>query len=337
MKDLISAAEQRVQHGERAVLCCVLEAEGSAPRGAGARMAVLADGTTLGTVGGGALELEATRRAGELLEAGRSEVRSLALHRDVPESLGMVCGGSVLLGFHCLVPEDRAAVSVMERLAALPEGMPAWLRTVWHPDGTASLTLTEGEDLHSEGERLPNKPVLNRTEAETVFLEPIFTPERVWIFGGGHVGRALVPALAAVGFAVTVVDERPALADPARFPAARQVLCGSYAELLPTLTLRHEDYAVVMTQGHLADLEVLSAVLRTPACYIGCIGSRKKAAFVNDQLREKGFSEAELARIHSPIGLPILAQTPEEIAVSITAEMILHRHGGRQPLHRTGL
>ncbi len=329
MDSLINAVLEGLRHGRPAVLCCVLESTGSAPRGAGARLAVFPDGTTLGTVGGGAMEADAIRRSKTLLEAGRSQLLSLELRQDGTQDLGMVCGGSVLLGFHCLKPEDREAVSVLERLAARPDRAdPAWLRTLWRADGTAALTLIEGEDLHGGGDRLPKQPTLIRTGAETVFLEPVFRPERVWIFGAGHVGKALTPALAAAGFEVTVLDERPALADPARFPEAKQVLCGAYPDLLPTLDVRPGDYLAVMTQGHLADYTVLEWALRTEAAYVGCIGSAKKAAFVNERLRAAGFSAAEVARIHSPIGLPILAQTPEEIAVSITAEMILHRHGG---------
>lgn len=325
----ISETLRRLQRGQPAVLCCVLESTGSAPRGAGARMTVFADGTALGTVGGGAMEYDAIRRAEALCGTGRSLVLPLDLRQEGTQDLGMVCGGSVLLGFHCLGPEDREAISILERLAARPDRAdPAWLKTVWRADGSATLTLIEGEDLHSSGDRLPKSPALIRTETETVFLEPILRTERVWIFGAGHVGKALVPALAAVGFEVTVIDERPELTDPERFPAAKALRCGPYPALLPTLDVKPGDYIAVMTQGHLADYTVLEWALRTDAAYIGCIGSAKKAAFVNGRLREAGFSAADVARIHSPIGLPILARTPEEIAVSITAEMILHRHGG---------
>ena len=139
---------------------------------------------------------------------------------------------------------------------------------------------------------------------------------------------ALVPALYAVGYAVTVYDSRPALADPARWPQAERVLCGPFEEAFSGLEIGPADSIVVMTPGHRADYQVLRQALRTPAGYIGCIGSAKKVAYVNGCLKADGFSEAEIGRIHSPIGLPILAQTPEEIAVSITAQLILHRHGG---------
>ena len=105
------------------------------------------------------------------------------------------------------------------------------------------------------------------------------------------------------------------------------MLCGPFEALLPEVQIAPEDYFVVMTPGHKADLAVLRQALRTDATYIGCIGSAKKVAYINGQLRQEGFSEAQIARIHSPIGLPIGAQTPEEIAVSIAAQLIQHRHG----------
>ena len=158
----------------------------------------------------------------------------------------------------------------------------------------------------------------------TIYTEPLGRNYRVYIFGGGHVSAALVPVLLPLGFPVTVFDSRPELAVPERFPGA-EVLLGDFNDFSGRLTITEQDYAVVMTPGHEMDLEVLRQVLNSPATYVGCIGSRKKTAYVNQKLREEGFSEEDLARIHAPIGLPIQARTPEEIAISIAAELIRHR------------
>lgn len=160
-----------------------------------------------------------------------------------------------------------------------------------------------------------------------VLTEPAEADYRVYIFGAGHVSTALVPVLLPLGFPVTVIDQRPELAKEERFPGAK-VLCAPLDPLPAELSLTERDYAVIMTPGHEQDLAVLRQVLKTPAFYIGCIGSRKKTAYVNQILREEGFSASDLERIHAPIGLPIMARTPEEIAVSIAAELILHRAGG---------
>ena len=115
------------------------------------------------------------------------------------------------------------------------------------------------------------------------------------------------------------------MAQPEVFPQAQQVVLGDYTRIGDFLTLTQDDYAVVMTPGHQSDFEVLEQVLRTPATYIGCIGSSRKVAAVKARLMAAGISEADTARLHSPIGLSIGAQTPDEIAISIAAEMIAHR------------
>ena len=327
MQQLIQQMKNRLRANERVVLCTILQASGSTPRKAGAKMAVYPDGSIDGTVGGGEMERRAMLRASELLAEGRSATGHFLLHPDRTQDIGMVCGGEVLLGFVCLDPADEAACAVLDRIAEQLAGSGrCWLETVYGPDGSAAMQVLT-EDLHDD-DALPRSPQLTQTADRTVLLEPITRNERVFLFGGGHVGRALVPALHAVGYAVTVYDSRPALADPARWPQAERVLCGPFEEAFSGLEIGPADSTVVMTPGHKADYQVLRQALRTPAGYIGCIGSAKKVAYVNGCLKADGFSEAEIGRIHSPIGLPILAQTPEEIAVSITAQLILHRHGG---------
>ena len=145
------------------------------------------------------------------------------------------------------------------------------------------------------------------------------------LIGGGHVGKALVPVLATVGFPVVVFDNRETLAKIENYPAARAVIFGDFGNIYEKVTLTANDYAVIMTPGHCADFEILAQVLKSDASYIGCIGSKHKVAKTRELLTTQGFTDADIARIHSPIGLPILAETPEEIAISIAAEMIGHR------------
>ena len=326
MKQLITETLRRLRCGERTVLCTVLRVEGSSPRGPGARMAVFADGSALGTVGGGAVEQQAILYARQLLTQSCSDYREYLLYPNGGEDIGMVCGGRTLLGFACLLPDNVAQVQTLAALeAALAARRSVWLETTY-AGGAAALRAIY-EDLHAE-QRLPRQPELRQTAEEIVFLEPFRCEERVFLFGGGHVGTALVPALAAIGFSVTVYDSRPDFAVPERYPAATNVVIGSFEDVLSRVSPGEQDYAIVMTPGHGADYTVLRQLLGLPLRYLGCIGSRKKVAFVNGLLREDGFSEADVARIHAPIGLPILAETPEEIAVSIAAQLILCRHGG---------
>ena len=323
MKEILNTMLSALARGEGVVLCSILTADGSSPRGAGAHMAVFADGTALGTVGGGAVEQQSVALARELLEKKRNALRTFALHPEAANSTGMVCGGDVTIWFHYISPEDPAQTEVLRTwCGALGSGRNAWLHLALEGESVCSFRiLTAGDLCHDSEGFFTARPYWDgRT-----FVEPIVRAGRVYLFGGGHVGRALVPVLSYVGFEVTVFDNREELARAEHFPAAREVLLGDFCHIFEKVTLTADDYAVVMTPGHQADYEILEQVLGTEATYIGCIGSRRKVALTREKLAAAGFSQQDIDRVHAPIGLPILAETPEEIAVSIAAEMIRHR------------
>ena len=162
-------------------------------------------------------------------------------------------------------------------------------------------------------------------ESKETFVLPLPTEDQVVIFGGGHCAQALAPLLRTVGFRVTIFEERPEYARRECFPTAERIILGDYAKISDHLQLTSEDYIVIMTNGHSFDLEVQDQVLRGDFAYVGVIGSRKKTAAVNQKLRERGVAEEAIARVHTPIGTPIKAITPEEIAVSIAGELIYTR------------
>ena len=149
-------------------------------------------------------------------------------------------------------------------------------------------------------------------------------PPRVLLYGAGHVARALADALHLLDFAVAVTDDRAELLTPERFPHAERRLLTVEETVVDAGA---EDIVAIMTRGHVHDYAVLLPAMRSPAGYVGCIGSRKKAAAFRQRLLEDGISQRDIdARLHSPIGLAIGAQTPEEIAVSVTAEIIQYLH-----------
>lgn len=315
MKKLLSALLSRLDCGENAVLCSILASSGSSPRGAGAKMAVFSDGTTLGTIGGGAVELYAAKQAQHALHSGVSSLRAFDLSPDQVNSIGMVCGGAVTVYFQILSARDRPVLQ--KWLTASEDNRAAWLYLAFSEKAVSEFSVLYENELPG-GDLFGTKAKFTGQ----VYTEPICIPGRVYIFGGGHVGAALAPVLASVDFRVTVFDNRPAFSDNARLPGAERVILGDYHNIFDQIELTKDDYAVIMTPGHQADYDVLAQVLRTDAAYIGCIGSKKKAAHTNEQLLAQGLSENDLARIHSPIGLDILAETPAEIAVSIAAELI---------------
>ena len=316
MSGLFSQIRDRLKAGEAAVLCRIMDASGSTPRGAGARMAVFQDGSTSGTIGGGAVELRAAKIAGELLETGGSRTCSFHLTPGDIEDIGMVCGGDVTLLFQHLAPERLPLLE--DIAAALGEPGPSWLVTDLRADGRWEMAV----DRTGDGPLFTRRPMLQEGGR---YVEPLCPAGSIYIFGAGHVGAALARLLCWMGQRVVVFDDRPHALRPGTFPEGVRCILGDYGEI--GLSLGSEDCAVVMSPGHKMDFQILTQVLKTEAGYVGCIGSRRKIAATRELLLEAGFSEDVIDAIHSPIGLPIGAETPEEIAVSVAAELIAHRSG----------
>lgn len=266
---------------EPAVLVTILESRGSAPRHAGAFMAVLGGGECTGTVGGGKVEAVCQQRAARVLEKQQSAVEEYDLSDKGPNQVGMACGGQVRVEFLYL-PAGRESVRELERRAA-------------------------------------------QTGAG-----------RVLLFGAGHVARALAALLSALEFEYWVVDDRPEFAVEEAFPGAAGVLCEDMAASVDRLEPTEEDLIVIMTRGHEHDYEVLRKALATPAGYIGLMGSRRKIAMTRQKLEEEGFGPEQFARVSTPIGLSIGAETPAEIAVSVAGQLIAwraqQRGAGAKPL-----
>jgi xanthine dehydrogenase accessory factor len=155
-----------------------------------------------------------------------------------------------------------------------------------------------------------------------VYIDPIVPVPAVFIFGGGHISLSVSKIGAMAGFQVTVIDDRPEFANPERFPEAAQVIAEKFSTAFPRLQVTRSSYLVIVTRGHADDQQVLEWALTTEAGYIGMIGSKRKIATLYRNLEEKGIAREKLLRVHAPIGLDIGALTPEEIAVSIVAQMI---------------
>ena len=158
-----------------------------------------------------------------------------------------------------------------------------------------------------------------------IFVEPILAIPTAYIFGGGHIALYLSKVASAAGFDVVVSDDRPAFASKERFPEALETYAGPWEEVFPKLEVNGSSYLIIVTRGHTGDLACLRWALGTPARYIGMIGSKRKFIEISKVLESEGVPAERLERVHSPIGLDIGALTPEEIAVSIVAEMIAVR------------
>ena len=328
MKRLFELLNETLSGGKDAVLVTVVASSGSTPRGAGARMLVTDAGRIYGTIGGGAVEYRAQQVAGEVLAAKSSRMESFVLRRNEVQDLGMVCGGDVTVYFHYLAAGD-SAVSACVRTAEelFAAGEPSWLITGLFPGGGLSLYGTKrgliGLDVPAVVlEQVAPTPKQVETDGKTWYIEPLLRGGVVYIFGGGHVAQALVPALSAVDFRCQVIEDREEFCRPELFPGVERTHLLQPQDFEGALSIGPEDYVCIMTRGHKDDMVCEAFALHTPARYIGIIGSRKKTAAVNAQLKEQGFTDDDLGRVTTPIGLSIGAQTPAEIAVSITAQLI---------------
>jgi len=249
MTDIYQEISRVRAEGEEAALVTVILASGSTPREEGAKMLVRADGSIMGTIGGGRIEATAIKEAVEVMKKGKPQRFYFSLKEG--GELGMVCGGDVEL-----------------------------------------------------------------------FIEPVLSAPTLFIFGGGHIALTLSKAAKLVGFKIVVVDDRPEFASPQRFPEAELTLVEDFAQAFQKLRIDTLSYIVIITYGHKGDEVVLEGSLATGARYIGMIGSKTKVKTVLSHLLDKGISREQLDGVHTPIGLEIHAQTPEEIAISILAEII---------------
>ncbi len=221
----------------------------------------------------------------------------------------------------------------------LKENKTAVLVTEWdrdEPDGTVSpqqyLKLpSEGKEGAETCREVleTGRPVFKEEQGRFRVEEPFFPEDRLIILGGGHVALPLAEFAAKTGFSVTVADDRLSFANPGRFPWADRVICNSFEQGIRELRIRRQDYVCILTRGHRYDAECLRTILggEEPG-YLGMIGSRRRVALLKEGLLEEGVSPQGLGRLHSPIGLDIGGITPEEIAVSILAELIAAKRKG---------
>ena len=294
MRELFDEIVRRCDAGERVGVCVVARTRGSTPQKAGATMLVLESGETLGTLGGGCVEAEVRVRATRLL-AGSDPTPKLMrfkLDDDYGWDDGLVCGGTM----------DIAVRPVAS--------------------GSEYAALLQGEAVRFDAidEAGQPTPIEQELEASTSLV----------IAGAGHVGFALARLAGPLGFAVTVVDDRRDVASAERFPGAKRVV-GDIARELRRLPMDAATHVVIVTRGHKHDADALAAVAEREAGYVGLIGSKRKVVTILKRLAGDGVSEAALRRVHAPIGLDVGAITPEEIAISIAAELIAHRRGVATP------
>ena len=326
MRNMLKTMNKLLASGEALVLVTVIASSGATPRGAGARMLVGKQGRVCGTIGGGAVEYRSEQIAAKVLAEQTSLGHDFSLTKDDVQNLGMICGGACNVFFHYIPAGDAHTRTLCEKAEGeFQKGRDLWLLT--DVGGSEQMGLYS-QELGFWGMAVPENLTLSRHPERTgnIFAEQINTSGKVYIFGGGHVAQELVPVLAHVGFRCIVMDDREAFTKPDLFPGAEDVICGDLQNIGNHMTNGSEDYVCVMTRGHAYDTVVQAQVLKRRPTYCGVIGSAFKAAGVRKTLKEEyGLAEDELDLVTTPIGLNIKGETPAEIAISIAAQMILHR------------
>lgn len=331
-----------LDQNESFAIATLFDKTGSAPRSDGAKMIVHADGSIFGTVGGGRLEAAAIQMAKEVITSRKPVIQVFDLTSKDAAGSDMICGGQgeILIDYIDASDANQRAVytAVLDLISKREKG---WLVTILDNQPSAADNINRQQCLVRQDktivggvecrpdllEHLVNGPAKVTLHSEVYddkrfLVEPLRVGGTVIIFGAGHVSQKIAPLSEGVGFRTVVLDDRPEFANRERFPNPIEVRVIDDFTKLPDLGIDEDSYLVIVTRGHLFDKDVLAQVLRSGAAYVGMIGSRTKRELIYGELMERGFSKEELHCVYCPIGTSILAETPEELGISIVGELI---------------
>jgi xanthine dehydrogenase accessory factor len=359
LRDILDQITKWWDSGETFGLATVVNTFRSAPRDPGAALAVSGGGEVVGSVSGGCVEGAVYELAQEVCESGQPVLQTYGISDDTAFDVGLTCGGIIELFVEPVSRERFPGLG--DVAAAIRDEVPVAVATVIAGPGavgarrviragTASGTLGAGDRLDEAvdddvrgmlaqgltGVRHYGEHGERRLDDLSVFVQSFAPPPRMLVFGAIDFAAAVARAGKFLGYRVTVCDARPIFATNARFPDADEVVVDWPHRYLAKTPIDQRTVICVLTHDPKFDVPLLEVALRTPAGYIGAMGSRRTHDDRLARLREAGLTEDELARLRSPIGLDLGARTPEETAVSVAAELIQLRWGGSgQPLTDT--
>jgi len=315
-----------------AALATVSRRRGSLPMASDAKILVTADGRRWGTVGGGCVEADVIEQALAAATAGIPGSVKHTLNADLAGDIGLSCGGSAEFFLEPLVGD---MVELYQRVAnAIRERVPTTVYTAVDWSGGPRKAARIGSDVVTVGEfELPSETDddsgIRLDEASQVLVESLPRLPRVIIFGAGHVGAEIARLASNVGFHVVVIDDREDFANAERLPWAHDVRAEDFRTVLDDFAFDEDDFVLATTRGHSFDAYIIERTANSRARYVGMLGSKRKKAVVLEALEDAGVPKDSLARVKTPIGLDIRADTPAEIAVSVVAELVQIRRGGK--------
>lgn len=348
---------------EAVAVATVIASRGSTPREVGAKMLILDEGRILGTVGGGCGEAQVLWEGVRVLREGRPRLTEVDLTGVIDDESPTNCGGIMEIFIDRLSAADsppvglpaaeavaaaREALAARRRLAlvsivAAPKTSPVpvgsrlgvteegtLLGRVPEPAFGEAVLAAAKDALASGRSRRLRLPAAGGLPAVEAFVETVLPQPELLIVGAGHIAVPLARMAKSLDLRVVVLDDRAAFANPVRFPEADQVIAADIRATIKNYPLTPDTHLVLVTRGHQLDQEALKLAIQAPLAYIGMIGSKRRVRAVLDHLRRHGVPEERLAAVHAPIGLPIGAETPAEIALSILAEIVAVRRVDRR-------
>jgi xanthine dehydrogenase accessory factor len=347
MRDILTDLDRWFEENRSIALATVVQTWGSSPRRAGSKMALTADGKITGSVSGGCVE-------GAVIEAGIEAIKShlpRLMHFSVDDesawNVGLACGGSVDIfvqpleiklfqSLRSIIMEDRAAA-----LVTVVRGASDILgrEVIMKADGSSIGTLGNGWDERA-GE--PAREIMSRgisqlvplNETTEIFIEAIQPQPTLIVVGGVHIAIALLSAAKNLGYRTVLIDPRKAWGTEERFPHVDQILRSWPEDAFGQISVTPSTAIVTLTHDPKIDDTALQIALRSPAFYVGALGSRSTQTKRRERLLKAGLTETLIDKLHAPIGIKIGAETPEEIALAIMAEVVEVHH---QPLHQEAL
>ncbi len=319
MKEMYEKIKEHIKTGRPAAIVCAVSSEGSSPVKRGAYMLVDSDGSIYGTVGGGAIENTAIKTAKALISShdGKENNEVLLKNYDLGGDLSMVCGGKAEL-LYCVVAPCEKNERLFEKAEENEKNREKY--SLLLPMDRGDIKICEDMDCGGKNGTI-------EAEGRKYYYDTFCDEGRVFIFGSGHVASECAFMLDRLGLRYIVIDDRRELLEGDAFSTADEVIETDYKRLDNIPSIGEKDYILIMTRGHKYDMEAEIFALGTPARYIGMLGSKKKAEYSREYLKNAGYSDEDIKRIICPAGIDIASRTPAEIAVSIAAQLIEKRYG----------
>lgn len=334
MRDVLPELEAWRAEGRPLALATVVQTWGSAPRTAGSRMLVSADGRIAGSVSGGCVEAAVIESAQETLKSGAPRLLSFGVADETAWAVGLACGGTIEVFVEVPSPAVLDAIPALLRadetvvLPTVVKGPPSALGTKIVVASRSEAGAADEEIRAAAHEVLAGgKPGRAARGDVDVFLDLVRPSPTLVLVGGVHIAVALVRLARAMGFHAIVVDPRPTFADPARFPEASRLVVAWPDEALAQIGLTPGTAVAVLTHDPKLDDPALRAALPSSAFYVGALGSKSTQEKRRRRLLEGGLTEAQVGRLHAPIGLDLGGRSPEEIALSVMAQVVAVRNG----------